>query len=175
MWYRSDTSFLPLVPFREEESLRSPVFLLSESPELQILISHFPWDHTDPGDMFSSLRRAQGQESHTTIHRRCQKLSNLQELGNHQNQPTFEMLWTSWTCCCCIMLHWLKYPQASADKFLAQWSFWEIRKSKSGFECFRPVPPNCVYFTVWHNNPSHQFLIQCCKQGLKSLLSDFSC
>lgn len=121
--------FSPAVPFLGEESLRSPVFRLSESPELRILISHFPRDHTDPCDTVSSLRLAQGQGSHTTIHRCCQKLNYLQETGIHQNQPTFEILWTSWTYCYgCIMLHWLKYPKASMEKVFAQQCFWEDRK-----------------------------------------------
>lgn len=130
MWYRADTSLPPLVPFLGEESLRSPVLRLSESPELRILISHFPRDHTDPCDTVSSLRLAQGQGSHTTIHRCCQKLNYLQERGIHQNQPTFEMLWTSWTCCySCIMLHWLKDPKGIYGKsFLHHSVFGKIGK-----------------------------------------------
>lgn len=110
--------------FRKERVF-TLLFSSCQSPEPQILISHFLWDHTDPCDMFSPLRLAQGQKSHT-IQRHCQKPSNSQELGNHQNQPTFEMLWISWTCSGCIMLHRLKLPTGIGTVSCTT-VFWENR------------------------------------------------
>lgn len=157
----SDTSLLMLVPFRE--SPLAPISLLSESLELRILISHFPRDHTDTRRRV--LPRSDLLKASAATHQftgAVKKPGDLQELGNHQNQPTFEMLWVSRTCCRCIMLHWLKRPQASAATFLAQWSFGKMGQVKRtipvGLECLRPLPTNCVYFTLQleMTNPSQR-------------------
>lgn len=47
-------------------------------------------------------------------------------------------------CCCCIMLHWLK-----RKGIFAKWSFGKMGNDiVGGFECFRPLPTNCVYFLL---------------------------
>lgn len=134
MWHHSDTSLLRLVLFQKGESLRSSVFLLSRSSEQRILISYFPRDHKAPWrQVLLTQTRSRPRKATRQFTGTAESWATYRSGGNHQSQPTFEMLWTSWTCCCCKMLGWPKYPRAFAEMFPAQWSFGERRESKRTF------------------------------------------
>lgn len=101
MWNPSDTSLLLLVPFRESPFVLPLLFSFCQTAlSYRSSLVTFPETTLTTAMPSPSVRLTEGWRGHTPIHRHCQKPDDLQELGNHQNQPTFEMLWISWTCCC---------------------------------------------------------------------------
>lgn len=147
--------FLLLVPvWGNRWSPPAPVFLLSVSLELRILISHFPWDRTDTSVAF--FPRTDSLKASTVTHTDLHALSKkIKKQGDYYwnwaiiriDQP-LKTLWISRTCLCCIMLHRLKCPEASTR--LSHMMRWSLRKMgklndhTSDFECFRTLPTNCV-------------------------------
>lgn len=127
---------IPLTPpsscwfhFWTRQSPLAPVFLLSEGLELRILISHFPWDHTDTGDTFSLTQTRRGL---ARPHTNSQALSKAGRLTGAEQSSESTNLWNAVNIVNVLLLYNVtltEMPTGICSKVSCTMVLWENGKS----------------------------------------------